>query len=52
MARTLAMEETMDRRNDGVTERGPEHIVVEQKIKHSGKTTEKGSKEQGSRETR
>ena len=36
----------MDRRNDRVTERGPECKTVEQKIKHSGKTTEKEGMEQ------
>ena len=37
----------MDRRNDRATERGLECKTVEQKIKHSGKTTEKESMEQG-----
>ena len=37
----------MDRRNDGVTERGPERKAIEQKMKHSGKTTEKEGMEQG-----
>ena len=44
------MEETMDRRNDGVTERGQECKAIEQKMKHSGKTTEKEGMEQGAKE--
>ena len=35
-----------------MTERGPEHTVVAQKIKHSGKTTERKDREQERRETR
>jgi len=37
----------MDRRNDRVTERRPQCKTAEQKMKHSGKTTEKEGVEQG-----